>query len=127
MTDRDMNTRCDNENIEQWFSMCIDFLQPENAWPEDAAFLQKDKKRALSALCSLRVGYTLWKREQDPSASEFQTRYDELIQYTELKKNETDHAYWSCYMKFFLSLGAGEWQKLWDDVDEVLIHLLAEK
>ena len=78
--------------------------------------------RSLSALCSLRFHYTMWKRRTG-NATEFATRYDEMMQMVEMLQGDKDYPYWKCFMKFFIWLSASQWQQLWDDVDAVLIQL----
>lgn len=108
--------------LDTWFAECVQFLGQENAWPGDADFLAQDKGRALSALCSLRFRYTMWKKRTG-NATEFATRYDEMMKMLEMLQGDKDYPYWNCYMKFFIWLSANQWQQLWDDVDTVLLQL----
>ena len=105
-----------------WFEECVRFLGQNDAWRDDAALIGQEKGRSLSALCSLRFHYTMWKRRTG-NATEFATRYDEMMQMVEMLQGDKDYPYWKCFMKFFIWLSASQWQQLWDDVDAVLIQL----
>ena len=108
--------------LDAWFEECVRFLGQNDAWRDDAALIGQEKGRSLSALCSLRFHYTMWK-SRTGNATEFATRYDEMMQMVEMLQGDKDYPYWKCFMKFFIWLSASQWQQLWDDVDAVLIQL----
>jgi hypothetical protein len=108
--------------LDAWFEECVRFLGQKDAWRDDAELIGQEKGRSLSALCSLRFHYTMWKRRTG-NATEFATRYDEMMQMVEMLQGDKDYPYWKCFMKFFIWLSASQWQQLWDDVDAVLIQL----
>ena len=69
--------------LDAWFEECVRFLEQNDAWRDDAALIGQEKGRSLSALCSLRFHYTMWKRRTG-NATEFATRYDEMMQMVEM-------------------------------------------
>ena len=56
--------------LDAWFEECVRLLGQNDAWRDDAALIGQEKGRSLSALCSLRFHYTMWKRRTG-NATEF--------------------------------------------------------
>jgi hypothetical protein len=106
------------DKLLNWYERALSFLGQDGGWKEDAELLMQDKSKAVSALCSLRVHYTLRKKEND--VTEFTTSFTELSELVDLLQDDTDYRYWCCWLKFFISLSRRQWMQLWDDVDAVL-------
>lgn len=117
-TDDKQETERKYPKLEQWLDQAIAFLSYQDCYRSDAVYLSKDRSRALSSLCSLRVRYTVWKSKC--GREEFHTSYTEMMRLTEILAQDRDAPGWRCWMKYFIFLSGTEWAQLWDDVDEIL-------
>lgn len=97
----------------KWYRACVNYIHsvPEyNCAPEQERFTEK---AAIAAIHQLKRYYDEKHFAKDP---DYMVRMDRLL--SVIKDHETDEEMdqWKVWLKYFVTMGGGEWNEFWGDV-----------